>query len=184
MEIDEIKQVDYTYLMFDGLYYKIGKSINPQKRLKGMQTGNPNCKLLCYGLGFSEDKMHHIFRKFHIKGEWFKLRFKEAELAKRMILDNPIQGDLLRISQLKAIYTEQRNEKRQDDIDKQYKLPFGKYKGMTLRDMDSDEEIKYLIWMQTLPNLEQSTPKFFILLNNHLQKHSHKFVHYSKFKSK
>jgi len=177
MEIDEIKQVDYTYLMFDGLYYKIGKSKNPQKRLKEMNTGNPNCKLLCFGIGYSEDKMHQIFRNFRTGGEWFKLRFKEAELAKRMILDIPIQGDLLRIAQIKkdGVVVKQEND---------YKIPLGKYKGTPIKDMISDEHIRYLIWVQTWPKIEKSNPKMFIMINNHLQKHSHKFEHCSKFKSK
>lgn len=177
MENETLQQIDYTYLMFDGLYYKIGKSKNPKERLKSMQTGNPNCKLLCFGTGYSEDKMHHIFRKFRTNREWFKLRFKEAELAKRMILNTPIQGDLLRISQIKGD-----GDKIKEEAS--YKMPFGKYKGTHLEEMVSDEHIKYLIWVQTWPKIERNNPKMFIMINNHLQKHSHKFEHYSKFNGK
>lgn len=177
METEKIEQIDYTYLMFDGLYYKIGKSKNPKERLKSMLTGNPNCKLLCFGTGYSEDKMHNIFKKYRTGGEWFKLRFKEAELAKRMILGINIQGDLLRIAQIKkeGVIIKQEND---------YKIPLGKYKGISLKNMISDEHIRYLIWMQTWPNIERDNPKMFIMVNNHLQKHSDKFEHYSKFKGK
>lgn len=171
------ENIEYTYLMFDGLYYKIGKSKNPQSRLNSMQTANPNCVLLCFGTGFAEDSMHRIFRKYRVKREWFKLEFKEAELAKRMILDKPIQGDLLRIAQIR-----QEGDKAKEENG--YKMPFGKYRGTALKDMNSDEHLRYLIWIQTWPRLERDNPKIFIMLNNHLQKYSHKLAHYSKFKSK
>ena len=167
--MDKIEEVEYTYLMFDGLYYKIGKSINPKGRLKEMLTANPNCRLLCYGVGFSESKMHNIFAIFRHKREWFKLRHKDAELAKRMILNQMIAGDLLRIAQLKDQSNAIKAKKRKDYIDKKFILPFGKYKGRVISEMTTFEELKYLVWVQSWREIESKYPMLARSINTHLE---------------
>lgn len=160
---------EYTYLMFDGLYYKIGKSLNPKKRLKEMATANPNCRLLCYGDCFSESSMHKIFATFRHKGEWFSLRHKEAELAKRMILNQMVAGDLLRVAQLKEQSIAIKTKKRKDKEVQSFTMPFGKYKGSVVSKMTSFDELKYLIWVQSWRNIESKYPKLAQSVNNHLE---------------
>lgn len=41
----------FTYLMFDGINYKIGQTSNVQNRLKSLQTANINIRLICFGTG-------------------------------------------------------------------------------------------------------------------------------------
>jgi hypothetical protein len=61
-------------------YCKIGISNNPEKRLENLQTSNARELSLELKLGpFSEQeafnlekKLHKIFDKYHIRGEWFK----------------------------------------------------------------------------------------------------------------
>src|SRR5574343_614026 len=159
----KIKEVEYTYLMFDGLYYKIGKSINPKGRLKEMLTANPNCRLLCYGTCFSEAKMHNIFAIFRHKREWFKLRHKDAELAKRMILNQMIAGDLLRIAQLKDQSNAIKAKKR-----KVY-IAFWQYKGRVISEMTTFEELKYLVWVQSWREIESKYPMLARSINTHLE---------------
>jgi len=53
---------------------KIGRSINPEKRLKQLQTGNPfKLKLIhvFYNEGNKEKFLHEELKTFRLKGEWF-----------------------------------------------------------------------------------------------------------------
>ena len=68
---------DYLYIIQSDLtgMIKIGRSINPQKRLKQLQTGNPN-KLKLIALfenqGWKEKILHERLSTFRLEGEWFK----------------------------------------------------------------------------------------------------------------
>ena len=53
---------------------KIGRSKDPEKRLKQLQTGNPNkLKLIaCFkNEGWREKQIHESLRAYRLKGEWF-----------------------------------------------------------------------------------------------------------------
>lgn len=53
---------------------KIGRSKNPQKRLKQLQTGNPNkLKLIAEfkGEGWKEKILHERLSAYRLNGEWF-----------------------------------------------------------------------------------------------------------------
>jgi len=53
---------------------KIGRSKNPQRRLKTLQTGNPNQLRLIYvyeGKGYLESSVHEELDRWRRKGEWF-----------------------------------------------------------------------------------------------------------------
>lgn len=55
---------------------KIGYSANPETRLSSLQTGTINpLKLVSVlpGDRNKEKELHNTFKKFHIKGEWFKI---------------------------------------------------------------------------------------------------------------
>lgn len=54
---------------------KIGRSINPEKRLKQLQTGNPFKLKLIHVFekqGYKEKILHEELKEFKLKGEWFK----------------------------------------------------------------------------------------------------------------
>ena len=63
-----------TYLMTDdtGLV-KIGKSYNPLKRIKNLQTSNTTIHLIAVSEQNIEDVLHHKFRVYRRQGEWFAL---------------------------------------------------------------------------------------------------------------
>lgn len=64
------------YLISDGTRVKIGKSKNPEKRLKQLQTGSAlKLKLLgTFDLSdHYEKRLHWILRNFRTQGEWFEL---------------------------------------------------------------------------------------------------------------
>lgn len=53
---------------------KIGRSKNPEIRLKQLQTGNHSKLKLIWvfeGLGHKEKYYHELLKQFKIKGEWF-----------------------------------------------------------------------------------------------------------------
>ena len=53
---------------------KIGRSRHPQKRLKQLQTGNPNKLRLIKsfeGQGWREGFLHERLKEFRLEGEWF-----------------------------------------------------------------------------------------------------------------
>ena len=61
-------QSDFTGMI------KIGRSKNPKKRLKQLQTGNPNrLKLIASfkGKGEEEKYLHEELNRYKLKGEWF-----------------------------------------------------------------------------------------------------------------
>jgi predicted GIY-YIG superfamily endonuclease len=54
---------------------KIGRSKNPERRLKTLQTGNASqLKMVCSlnGLGWRERDIHEALKKWRLKGEWFE----------------------------------------------------------------------------------------------------------------
>lgn len=73
-----MKKTVYTYLMYDGINYKIGKSNNPKKRSNELRVSNINIKLVGYGLSIGEAELHEQYMDFHIAGEWFKLTENQA----------------------------------------------------------------------------------------------------------
>ena len=71
-----MRNKDHLYIIqsdFTGMI-KIGRSKDPQRRLKQLQTGNPNkLKLIASfkGQGWKEKILHENLEKFRKEGEWF-----------------------------------------------------------------------------------------------------------------
>lgn len=65
-----------VYFIRSGNYIKIGYADSPRRRLKELQTGNPE-KLDLMGTvpggTARERELHELFCDFHVKGEWFQL---------------------------------------------------------------------------------------------------------------
>jgi hypothetical protein len=75
----------YTYLMYDGNLYKIGKSKNPLTRLNQLKTSNPNLEIICFGNGIEEENLHSIYCKNRVQGEWFNLNNNQIIEIKNLI---------------------------------------------------------------------------------------------------
>ena len=71
----------YLYAISDGEFVKIGYSVNPNDRLRKMQTSN--CRKLCLiwdcyvsendkEAATQEKKLHRAIKKYHVRGEWHK----------------------------------------------------------------------------------------------------------------
>lgn len=78
----------FTYIMYDGQSYKIGKSKDPKKRLNSFKTGNPNIKLYAYFYGDIEILCHQQFWKNRIKNEWFDFSRKDMHSVYNFMCNN------------------------------------------------------------------------------------------------
>jgi len=74
-EIFNNKNYGIVYLLFDGKYFKIGKTKNINNRIKQIKSNNINVELIafreCYGFSKFEKLLHHRYEKFRYKNEWF-----------------------------------------------------------------------------------------------------------------
>lgn len=76
----------YIYLIGYGNNIKIGKSNNPDKRLRELQTGVPDTLSIIGLIGCCSEKkayeleelLHKAYRKVRIRGEWFNLNPAEC----------------------------------------------------------------------------------------------------------
>ena len=75
---EKIKKEDNTslYLIFNPQlkHIKIGKSKNPEKRLKQLQistSGILKIVAVYEGLGWNEKNLHSLFEEYRVKSEWF-----------------------------------------------------------------------------------------------------------------
>lgn len=71
----------FTYLMYDGRHYKIGKSKDPIHRFRQLQTSNPFLELVSYYEGDIEILCHQTFWRNRVKNEWFKFDDKTFKLV-------------------------------------------------------------------------------------------------------
>ena len=62
---------DYTYLIQQNEYYKIGYSTNIKSRMLAYETHAPNFTLLGCIPGNCEKELHNKFKKYHYKKEWY-----------------------------------------------------------------------------------------------------------------
>ena len=68
------KQVQKVYFILEetSRKIKIGKSKNPSERFRMIQTGHSKkLKLLATYPEDIEEKLHELFKPYHIRGEWF-----------------------------------------------------------------------------------------------------------------
>jgi hypothetical protein len=82
---------------------KIGKALNPEKRLTDLQTGAPEELelLLCLPNRppFEESQLHYRFRKYRVLGEWFEYRSDLKSFIDNKIKNpSPLKGDDLAVA--------------------------------------------------------------------------------------
>ena len=133
---------------------KIGKSIDPQKRLDDLQTGNSR-NLVLYGVIDNvtpelENTLHKILSDIRLKGEWFKLT------------DKLIQFMVSKTDQISYDYKINRSETIHDSLDEAIEKtvkPNNNGKGWV-----SESDIimvirKYLIFKNESPHFDVETLK-------------------------
>jgi hypothetical protein len=161
------------YLIHDGRHYKIGKSKDPEKRLKEIKTANHKAKLVCYSELMPEKFFHEVYAHRRTGGEWFNLIDREVEvIIKMMRTKNKVKAEaLMRMCARQLRRNEPtRNEirvvneiKERRQVLKDYdnaKFNFGKYSGIFVKDMQSVDQRKYLFWAyHNLGNMDAKIKK-------------------------
>jgi hypothetical protein len=71
-----------TYILTDGILYKIGKSTNIKRRFETIQGSNPSIKLIFMCDYDFEHQLHERFKAKKVKGEWFDLSISDIEAIK------------------------------------------------------------------------------------------------------
>lgn len=102
-ERDEKRAVKIYVIQHPHGYVKIGKSVNPQKRLRSLQAASPyelevlttiEVKKGSYGDERTvETLLHHFFEEYRHRGEWFQLPQDEIETLRE--LDVLYQNELI-----------------------------------------------------------------------------------------
>lgn len=80
-KIRRIKLETKSYIIKDcnNNTYKIGKSKNPLKREKTLQSEKPNLKLIKIFENNIEKELHELYKDCRLRGEWFKLNNIQLE---------------------------------------------------------------------------------------------------------
>jgi uncharacterized protein (DUF3820 family) len=124
-----------AYLAYDGRYFKIGESSNPEQRIKNMRTANPSIELITWGYGDTEANLHQTYKHRKIGGEWFDLKKQNVKaICKRIEQVNPSDA-----------FGKQYDEFMQN-LAFSYVVSFGKYRGDMIVDFYSEKKLKYLQW--------------------------------------
>jgi hypothetical protein len=82
--IKRAKRPSYVYMMIDQRNgrYKIGRSIDPCKRERTLQSEVPETELMGYcleGRGISEKILHRRYKLRKVRGEWYNLLASEVK---------------------------------------------------------------------------------------------------------
>ncbi|SIP85999.1 Bacteriophage T5 orf 172 domain-containing protein associated with Zinc finger domain [Pacmanvirus A23] len=85
--IEKPETTGYLYFITEIPFYnkvKIGISKNPAKRLKQLQTGNPNHLVIYHAMESTNYKLlertlHSICKDLHVHGEWFEMTDSELQ---------------------------------------------------------------------------------------------------------
>lgn len=71
----------YVYFIKSGDFIKIGKSTDPNERLKHLQIGNPEkLKLIATSAVVPEKSFHDMLSEHRVTGEWFKNNEEVSEV--------------------------------------------------------------------------------------------------------
>jgi hypothetical protein len=63
----------YTYIIKTVDLYKIGRAVDPHKRIQSFECGNPYIEIVKIMKGNHESYLHRKFSDKRVKGEWFRL---------------------------------------------------------------------------------------------------------------
>lgn len=81
-----------VYFITDGRYTKIGVSLDPEKRLKELQTGNPfklSIAKVVEGSYNEESKLHAMLNLYQINNEWYDWNNFNDEVIELLLSEKP-----------------------------------------------------------------------------------------------
>jgi hypothetical protein len=96
-----MEKVSYIYIIGNGNDYKVGVSVNPEKRIKQLQTGSAQKLALLEKFSLPEQVVYKLEKECHVKlqshymkrGEWFAganpwhVRVLIEEICEKYLLD-------------------------------------------------------------------------------------------------
>lgn len=137
------------YLMYDGRQYKIGKSIDPEKRLRTMRTGNPSIKLLFYSPNIPEKFLHQMFNPLNTQLEWFRLTQSDVRTIEILmdVKSKETMKCLMRMGHKRVANSKPTRQECYDKIYSKTKLQYGRYAGRKLGSFKTGEEFQYMDWL-------------------------------------
>jgi len=144
----------YTYLVWDKRYYKIGESVNPDKRINELKTANPGIELIAYGNNFSEKELHESFYHKRIGREWFNLSQRDVILIRKLLSGIQLNDDEYKTFENIQFYAERIKNMHN------FRLSFGKNKGKKLADFTTNEDRDYLTWILLKTEGRDQTKKY------------------------
>jgi len=80
------------YFITDGAYTKVGVALEPEKRLRELQTGNPfdlRIAKTIEGSYEEESKLHSVLQLYRMRGEWFEWNNFDDELIDLLLTEEP-----------------------------------------------------------------------------------------------
>ncbi len=86
---------DHLYFIQMGINVKIGRSINPEKRMSELKTGSPHelkILLIVKNHGHLEKKIHIAFKVWRKEGEWFHLSTQIKNFIEYLKEDGKLEG--------------------------------------------------------------------------------------------
>ena len=141
---------EYCYLMYDGKYYKIGKSIHPQKRLKQLKTANPNIEIVDTSKLVDEKDLHNLYKHKNITLEWFDLTNEDVNEIKSLFKDSEAH---IKINKIEESKIEKENEAIQ------------KIEKRKIKEKEEEEERK----LNLLNSKKYTLPEIFDIENDELK---------------
>jgi hypothetical protein len=133
---------EWTYLIFDGQKYKVGRSKDPEERLKGLKTANPSCQLVMKTKKISEKLIHTIYREKRLDREWFYFDDNDLFRLKELFESN---ADVGHNNLVLHHFRRYRKERQAAD----YVITFGMFRGTKITDMVDTRQIDYVNWYLT-----------------------------------
>ena len=174
------KEYDYTYLLTDGLKYKIGGTDDFKDRLSGHRSSNPDIQVL-FNVPkevVKENTLHKMFKAYCYKPpidkkygangarEWYEFDTEVLEIVYRIFQQGLLpeekelerKGDFKELRQHLQFYLGSRLAPREytDRVCDEwatYKFTFPPYKGRALISMTSEKELDYCFQLATQGDL-------------------------------
>lgn len=168
---------EYTFIATNGPLHLIGRTSNLESRIDELKKEHPSIKLVTSGTGVTKIYLQELYFKQRTNGDWFEFSEKQLANAISLIEKGPQKAppvsekDKAVVHGIKyvdngrsygyrpdrtGVYWHQSDEQkkraadgrlRQERLNKNYVISFGKYKDTKITDMTSPEQINYVTYM-------------------------------------
>lgn len=129
-----------VYFITDGRYTKIGVALDPEKRLRELQTGNPfklSIAKVIDGSYEEEGKLHDMLHLYKINGEWYDWSNFNDEVIELLLSEKPSNCNSTYYGNLNHLqsFNNESKTKSLDRFTKAYKQSHDTYGAVTVQDI-------------------------------------------------